>query len=206
MDSQAAAANLQTIRILMERSALYRRALVPIMITTGSIGVTAGALGRVLGLETTQRFVGFWLAVAVMCMVASFLIARRQAFKDGEAFWSPAARRVAFALAPALGVGCLAGVFTFLSADWDFVKPWRLPALWTLLYGCALHSASFFMPRPVRFCAWIFVALGVVQMGAGLSAGVPTLLNAHLVMGGLFGLPHLALGVILAARSKNSDV
>lgn len=206
MDSQVAAANLQTIRILMERSALYRRALVPIMITTGSIGVAAGALGRALGFETAQGFVGFWLAVAVTCMMASFLIARRQAFKDREPFWSPAARRVAFALAPALGVGCLAGVFTFFSPEWDFVKPWHLPALWTLLYGCALHSASFFMPRPVRLCAWIFVLLGVGQMSEGLFAGVPTLLNAHLVMGGLFGLPHLALGVILAVRSKASDV
>ena len=91
MDSQSAAANLQTIRILMERSALYRRALVPIMITTGGIGVGAGILGRALNIETAKGFVGYWLAIAIVCMAVSFLIARRQAFKDREAFWSPAA-------------------------------------------------------------------------------------------------------------------
>ena len=176
------------------------------MITTGGIGVGAGILGRALNIETAKGFVGYWLAIAIVCMAVSFLIARRQAFKDREAFWSPAARRVAWALAPALCVGCMAGVFTLVSPDWDFVKPWRLPALWLLLYGCALHSAGFFMPRPVRVSSWAFVLLGAVQMGDGLHAGAPSLLNSHYVMGGVFGLSHLLLGVVLAARLKNSDV
>ena len=45
MDNHWAAEHLQTIRTLMERSALYRRALAPIMTFAGAVGTAAAASG-----------------------------------------------------------------------------------------------------------------------------------------------------------------
>ena len=45
MDTSWAAENLQTIRTLMERSALYRRALAPIMTYNGVVGCVAAVIG-----------------------------------------------------------------------------------------------------------------------------------------------------------------
>ncbi len=45
MEPKWAEENLQTIRTLMERSAVYRRALAPIMLFAGLLGVTAAATG-----------------------------------------------------------------------------------------------------------------------------------------------------------------
>jgi len=49
MESNWAAEHLQVIRTLMERSALYRRALAPIMIFNGVVGLAAAGLGWGLG-------------------------------------------------------------------------------------------------------------------------------------------------------------
>ena len=45
MDSNWASEQLQTIRTLMERSAIYRRALAPIMLVAGAAGVVAAGIG-----------------------------------------------------------------------------------------------------------------------------------------------------------------
>ena len=45
MDSNLAAEHLQVIRTLMERSAVYRRALAPVMIFAGALGMVAGFVG-----------------------------------------------------------------------------------------------------------------------------------------------------------------
>ena len=41
------------------------------------------------------------MAVAVICLAEAFLLIRRQALKEAEAFWSPPTRRVAQAISPA---------------------------------------------------------------------------------------------------------
>ena len=50
MDNHWAVENLQTIRTLMERSAVYRRALAPIMIFVGTVGIVGGLVGWLLPL------------------------------------------------------------------------------------------------------------------------------------------------------------
>lgn len=60
MNPNWAEENLQTIRTLMERSALYRRALAPIMLGTGLLGVTAAA-ALYFRAESPPAFAGLWL-------------------------------------------------------------------------------------------------------------------------------------------------
>ena len=205
MDTNRAAEHLQVIRTLMERSALYRRALAPISLLTGVLGVAAAAIGWTLVVEAPRAFVGYWLAVGGVCIIGAYLLARRQALKDAEPFWSSPTKRVTSALAPPLFVGLVAGLLSITCPGWDFLQPWALPALWMILYGCALHSAGFFMTRGIKLVGWIFVLCGCFLMISRCFADGPLALReAHLVMGAVFGGVHLAYGFYLRFTEKGS--
>ncbi len=208
MQSNWAAENLQVIRTLMERSALYRRALAPIMLTAGVIGSAAGLAGYFFKLDSVQNFVLFWLLTSAAALVISFLLVRRQALKDKEPFWSPPTRRVALALAPPLVVGLLLAIFTLVSTKEKSLGPLppsALPAIWMILYGCALHSAGFFMARGIRLLGWIFIFCGMVSLLAeGFFANKPVLAQGHLCMAAVFGGLHFAYGVYLYFTEKKT--
>src|SRR5882724_5641323 len=207
MESNWAADDLRVIRTLMERSAIYRRALAPLMLLAGSLGTLAAAIGWFAGIESPRGFVGFWLAVAVVTIAGCFLLLRRQALRDAEPLWSPPTRRVLQALLPALVAGLLCSAIVVVkvgSADErtaSLVGLFLLPLGWIVFYGCAVHAAGFFMPRGIKLFGWAFI-LG----GCGLFAlGVPDLprpLYAHGVMGGFFGGLHLAYGIYLFCTEK----
>ena len=198
MDSNWAAEHLQVIRTLMERSALYRRALAPIMLYSGVLGIAGGGLGRLHHIESNQGFVGFWAGVGVLALVGSFLLVRRQALKAAEPFWSPPTRRVAQGLLPPLLAGSVAGLLALVCPAWDFLPVWSLPAFWILLYGCALSAAGFFMHRGIKLLGWLFILCGCVLMAVRCRfAGPASLAEGHLVMGGVFGGVHLACGIYL---------
>ena len=142
MDATQAARNLEVIRTLMERSAIYRRALAPIMLFAGIVGGIVCAAGIVFHLVSTQTFCGLWLGTAALVVAGAFFIARKQAKRDGEDFWSPPTRRVAQALLPPFLAGTIVGLVRAFFAGED---PTELILLWCLFYGCALHSAGSFM-------------------------------------------------------------
>jgi hypothetical protein len=198
MESNWAAEHLQVIRTLMERSALYRRALAPIMIFTGLVGLGGGVLGWVLKINLPQGFVGFWAGVGVLALIGSFLLVRRQAIKESEPFWSPPTRRVAQALSGPLFIGSVAGLLALVCPSWDFLRTWGLPGFWMLLYGCALTAAGFFMHRGIKLLGWLFVLCGCGLMATRCQGGIVlSLADGHKVMGAVFGGLHLAYGVYL---------
>ena len=198
MESNWAAEHLQVIRTLMERSAIYRRALAPVMILNGVLGVAGGDAGCLLKVDSPRVFVGYWAGVGVTALSASFLLVRRQALKESEPFWSPPTRRIAQALLPALFVGSIAGLLSLTCSHWDFLQPWALPAFWIVLYGCALSAAGFFMHRGIKLLGWIFIVIGCVLMASRYQgAQGPSTANGHTVMGAVFGGMHLAYGIYL---------
>src|SRR5580698_6090826 len=89
MQTDWASENLQVIRTLMERSAVYRRALAPVMGAIGLTGLAAAGLAVVAGVKSGGAFAGYWMAVAAVCLAEAFLLVRRQALKEQEPFWSP---------------------------------------------------------------------------------------------------------------------
>jgi hypothetical protein len=202
MESNWAADQLQTIRNLMERSALYRRALTPIMLFAGSVGVLTMLLGLFFQMDSTRKFCGLWLGAAVIAMGGAFLIARRQALKDQEPFWSPPTRRVALALSPPLAAGMCLGVL--LTGVGDNMA---LPAafIWILFYGCALHSAGFFMPRGIKLFGWIFIISSCCLFYVFSLGWVKSELNANWLMGFFFGVLHLAYGTYLYLSEKGKN-
>src|SRR5690242_8662716 len=109
MEPNWAAEHLQTIRTLMERSALYRRALAPIFTFVGAAGIVAAIVGW-LKVESIAAFGVYWMAVSLVAIAGALMLVRSQALKHGEKFWSPPTRRIAQAILPALLIGLVLGI------------------------------------------------------------------------------------------------
>ena len=197
METNQAAEHLQVIRTLMERSALYRRALAPIMTYCGILGVVAGVIGWQLKINSDRYFILFWSLVALLALTGAFLLVRRQAFKDAEPLWSPPTKRVAQALQPPLYIGCfinLVGSY-LLRGIADAQIQLLFVTLWAWFYGCAIHSAGFFIGRGIRWFGWIFIVCGAVLLIPSL--GAYTQIRPHFAMAVVFGGLHLAYGIYL---------
>jgi hypothetical protein len=205
MEPKWAEENLQTIRTLMERSAVYRRALAPIMLFAGIIGIVAAIVGILLQLGSPNEFGALWLSTAVVVVLGAFLITRRQAIQDKEEFWSPPTRRVAQALLPPLAAGFFLSLLYLLwGASDEFLV--QMPFLWALFYGCALNAAGFFTPRGIKLLGWIFI----IGSFAGFYALALVLnkihrdFNPHYFMGFFFGVLHLIYGAYLYLTEKKN--
>ena len=203
MNPNWAEENLQTIRTLMERSALYRRALAPIMLFAGTLGIVAAAIGLLFHFDEMHSFGPLWLGTAALVLVGSFFITRQQAIRADEKFWSSPTRRVAQALFPPLFSGMFIGiVYIFTGA-----APSMIAAFWLFFYGCALHSAGFFMPRGIRYFGWVFIGFACVVLCV-LCVLIfyfsDADINGNWLMGFFFGVLHLAYGAYLYLTEKKN--
>jgi hypothetical protein len=211
--------NLQTIRTLMERSALYRRALAPLMIWAGGVGIGAAAMGCFLKIESGANFIGYWMAVAILAIVGAFVLVRRQAIRSSEPFWSPPTRQVAQAVSAPLAIGFAIGVIVFVA--WlqdsraepptgmkdDAGEIFWLPAVWALFYGCALHAAGFFAAGSLRRFAWVLIACSLavfvwVVFSDHQDSPMASWQASHWLMGILFGGLQLIYGIYLFVTEK----
>lgn len=196
----------------MERSAVYRRALAPVMTVTGMIGMGAAFAGWKAGVSAPGTFILYWLGVAVVALLASLLLVRRQALQTGEPFWSPPTRRVSQAVVPELFAGVVVGAAAAIGGwqadDWQspaYFSNVCVPLVWVILYGCAVHSAGFFMKRGIRRFGWNVMVCGCIgfllhepDTPAGLAD------RGYLIMGIVFGLLHVAYGIYLFATEKRT--
>ncbi len=202
MSSHWAEQNLAVIRTLMERSTVYRRALAPLMIAAGLVGIAASTGACFMKIEATPAFVAYWGAVAVVAQFVCLVLVRRQALKSEEPFWSAPTKRVVQAVLPGYFVGAAAAGMAVAGGD---AGPWLLPPVWAAAYGCALHAAGFFMPRGMKLFGWMTILCGGVLL-AGMTA-YPRFANAeiaHYSMGAVFGVLHLLYGIYLRFTEKEN--
>ena len=215
MESHWAADHLQTIRTLMERSAVYRRALAPIMSFNGALGTAGAIAGHLFKIDSPRGFIFFWGVIAMVALAGSFLLVRRQALRDAEPFWSPPTRRVTQAFLPALTAGFIIGLIIALglgsspdAAVQDLARViamlW-LPLGWVVLYGCAMHAAGFFMPRGMKILGWVFVLGGPALFAAGIPDGFSRSDYGCAIMGTFFGVFQLAYGIYLYFTEKGKN-
>jgi hypothetical protein len=207
METDWAAQNLQTIRTLMERTAVYRRALAPIMVWNGIVGVAGGLAGWKMEFNSARRFIVFWSIGALLAIVGSFLLVRRQAIKDSEPFWSPPTRRIAQALLPPLFIGAFVNSLTVYMA-WNTKAeeiPGMLVLFWLLLYGCAAHAAGFFMTRGMKLFGWLFILMGCALIADEFTESRSLNVSASLLMAATFGGLHLAYGIYLYLTEKGKN-
>jgi hypothetical protein len=202
MEPNAAAEHLQVIRTLMERAALYRRTLAPIMLYLGTVGTLAGLGGIAIGIDAPAAFYVWWSSAAALALAGAFLIARWQAVRDGEPFWSPPTLRVSQAMAPPLAAGLVLSLALLM---FDAAPPRGLFVLGNaLFYGCAVHAAGSFMPRGMKLFGWMLI-LASAAGAAGLAVVEPAIAGprlAHAVMGCVFGVLHLAYGAYLYGTER----
>ena len=206
MENNWASENLQTIRTLMERSAIYRRALAPIMIVTGLIGLIASAVSFFVKIETNFAFTIFWIATSIVAFATALILVRRQALQDAEPFWSLPTQRVWAALFPNFFVGLAISVCFVIPNLVPAGMSWILPPIWMLLYGCGLYAAGFFMQRSIKRLGWIFILCGLALLYLVLSnQSLRLTTTAHRLMGLFFGAVQLAFGIYLffTERKKN---
>ena len=141
------------------------------------------------------------MAVSLVVIAGVLLLVRRQALKQAEKFWSPPTRRIAQAIVPALFVGFVVGMVAAVllwQDDHDYELSWCLVVVWTTLYGLALHSAGFFVPRGVKLFGWGFIFAGLGLMGCVIAATyLERHVSPHWMMGIVFGGSHLACGTYL---------
>ena len=188
----------------MERASLYRRALAPMMLLSGLLGLLAAALGLLVQIESARAFFSLWLCTAALAVMGAFVLVRRQALKDQEPFWSPPTRRVAQALAPPFAAGLVISLILAIRAEPEAAAPAVI--LWMMFYGCALNAAGFFMRRGIRLFGWIMVAGASLLLGGiGLFQFEPGVRLANLGMGFFFGLLHLAFGIYLHFTERKPD-
>jgi hypothetical protein len=203
MANHWASENLQVIRTLMERAALYRRAQAPLMLTTGALGLGGGMTGLLAPVSNPRSFSLYWMVISVVALLASLLLVRRQAWQAGEPFWSPPMRRVTQALGPAFFTGLIAGCVWATYGNRIPVPTAGLAGIWMMCYGCGLHAAGFFMTRGIRLFGWILLVCGgVVLLALPLGDLLASAAAAHLLMAGVFGLLHLAYGIYLYFTEK----
>lgn len=206
MDSRWANEHLQVIRTLMERATVYRRALAPMMLASGCLGLAGAAVGILGDVERPRSFAALWIAIGLLAAGVAAWLVRRQALKEHEPVWSPPARRVAMAVLPAFSAGAVLGLvggFAPAFREASAVAVW-LPVAWLVLYGCAAHAAGFFMPRGIKVLGWIFVA-GGCGFAAFHDPGLPMWRLGHLAMGAFFGALHLAYGGYLLCTERKDD-
>jgi len=209
MQPNSAEENLHVIRTLMDRAAIYRRALAPIMIGTGALGLLASVGGLLLRANEITVFASYWLGVAVIALIVAFVLARRQALQDKEPFWSRPTRRVAVALSPALLVGLIVGVLAIQQRVEGAFAVTLLVLLWLMLYGCAIHSAGFFMPKAIRRSGWVFIggalALLIFLVVRDTGGGTIPAPFPHLIMGAFFGVLQLVYGIYLRGSERRQN-
>ena len=209
METDWAAEHLQTIRTLMERSAVYRRALAPIMVWNGIVGVIGGVAGWKLTPASGVDFIVFWSVAAVLAIIGSFVLVRRQALKDSEPFWSPPTRRIAQALFPPLFIGGFLNCYAAYMASVDHTDTPALALIiflcWLFLYGCAANAAAFFMTRGMKLFGWIFIVTSCALMAVGANKNWPSNFSPHLLMAATFGGLHLLYGIYLYITEKRKN-
>jgi len=167
-----------------------------ILVYVGVVGAGAALGGIALGIESLRAFCAWWLVAALVAIAGAFAIARRQALKDGERFWSPPALRVTQALLPPLAAGLVFSLALVVFAPGHL--RWLFVLANALFYGCAVHAAGFFMPRGTKLFGWLIIVLAGAVLLARLAfapgAAAPV---DHALMGGFFGGAHLAYGAYL---------
>jgi hypothetical protein len=193
MDALQAARNLEVIRTLMERSTQYELLTARAGLAAGSLAL-AGALAFCwLDPADPVVFAAVWAVVFGGSVLAACFTTVLRARELGEQVWSRQARTVVLALAPSLFA---AGVFTlYFFARGEHL--W-LPGVWMLCYGQGALATAAYAPSPIRHMGLGMLLAGTISLALGPGWAMP-------MMGLVFGLGHIGLGVALFAIERRRN-
>jgi hypothetical protein len=194
MDARQAARNLELIRTLMERTTQYQLLTARAGLAAGSLA-GAGALAfAVLDPANPWLFGSVWTAVFAASFLVTIIGTMMRSRERGERVWSRPARAVLWALMPSMFAAFILSVFFFARGE----HLW-LPGVWMLCYGQGALATSTFAPRPIRPLGLAALVLGTVTLALGPEWAIP-------MMGVVFGLGHIGLGMVLLASERRQGV
>lgn len=190
MDARRATQDLELIRSLMERTVQYQ-------LLTARAGLAAGSLAGMgaltfcyLDAGNPWIFATVWAVVFVGSLLITSIASAQRSLERGEPVWSRQARAVLLALAPALFTALVLTIYFFARGE----HLW-LPGMWMLCYGLGALATSTYAPRPIRWLGVASLAFGAVTLALGPDWAV-------LMMGLVFGLGHIGLGLALLAVER----
>lgn len=178
--------NLQYIRETMERAE-------PVTAISGWGIVAAGGVAFVATAATVRtplngRWIGTWIAAAVVAFLVSLGATVRKANRTNTPFFSGATRRLALAFVPAMFTAAILTGTLLRTRQLALLTP-----LWLLSYGAAVTAAGMFSVRVIPVMGACFVVLGTA------AALVPSGFETWLMALG-FGAIHAMFGVFIARR------
>src|SRR5438105_13465381 len=153
------------------------------------MGVSALVAAAIAGPPAdTTRWLGIWVADAVLAFAIGLTALIRKARRSGAPLLAGPAQRFALAYLPPLGAGVvLTGVF----AHAGYIA--RLPGCWLLLYGAGVMAGGALSVRVVPVMGLCFMLLGVVAFHAPVEWG-------QVLMAAGFGGLHIGFGLMIARR------
>jgi len=208
MSSNWAEENIQVIRQLMERSAVYRRRMAPMMLAAAVVGTLGGFGADLLKVETPRLFAGYWGGVACSILLISGYIVRSQAIRNRETFWTAPTKRIFVAFLPSLLMGGAVGIAYMVGPETAIGLSGHVMLIaWCILYGLGLHSAGFFVAKGIRRMGWVFILVGLF-CGYLLIVANPAFLKvtANFLMTAIFGGLHMFSGIYLFYTEQRDDV
>ena len=148
----------------------------------------------------TRGWLQVWLALAVVCAVAGFTGMIVKSRRTGQPLTRGAGRRFLFQFSAPMVAGA---ALTVLFAQHGLEA--FLPAVWMLLYGTAVLSASAYSLRIIPIMGTAFVTMGVL---ACLVPDALLPLPGHvritdLLLAASFGGFHILFGTMLARRQED---
>lgn len=177
--------DLRFIRSAMERAGAFTA--VP---GWGGVGMGVTALGAAViasAQPSTGRWLGVWVAAAVIASVIGLWTMTRKARRLDVPLISGPGRKFALGLLPPIAVGALLTAALLRVGD-----PSLVPAVWLLLYGTGIVAAGSFSVPIVPLQGLAFLALGAAALLA--PAG------GDLLLGLGFGVVNIAFGIVIATR------
>ena len=193
MNTQQAAHTLEVIRTLMERTTQYQLLTARAGLVAGSLaGLGALLLAHGLDPASPTHFGTVWGVVFLGSLLATAAGTLLRARERGERVWSRQARVVLLALAPALAAALALTVFFFARGE----HLW-LPGVWMLCYGQGALATAAYAPSAIRWLGTAMLPLGGLTLALGPGWAVP-------LMGLVFGLGHIGLGVALLVAERRA--
>jgi hypothetical protein len=194
MNARQAARNLEVIRTLMERTCQYQLLTARAGLVAGSLAGAGALLFLVLDPAEPFQFGVVWALVFAGSLLATVVSTVLRGRERGEQVWSRQARAVILALTPALFAALALSVFFFARGE----HLW-LPGVWMLCYGQGALATSAYAPTFIRRLGMAVLPLGATTLWLGPAWAV-------LMMGLVFGLGHVLLGVALLIAERRQGV
>lgn len=178
--------DLRYIRATMERAGAFTA--VP-----GWGGVAMGisalaAAGVASNQPTGDRWLGVWLAAAVVAIAIAGWTITRKARRAGVPLLDGPGRKFALSFLPPVLAGAVLTLALYRSGTMT-----ALPGAWLLLYGAGVVTAGTFSVRIVPVLGLCFMALGAAALFSPAAWG-----DAYLAIG--FGGLHILFGTAIARR------